>query len=76
MAGSPELPVLPPANAIDLGSLPNAVGVFKLARACEVVVDPIGPASSNAAPATRCACACGSVPARRAARPVLRAGGR
>ncbi|MFI9382809.1 thioesterase family protein [Kutzneria sp. NPDC052558] len=38
----PELPVLPPANAIDLGSLPNAVGVFKLARACEVLVDPQG----------------------------------
>ncbi|AHI01725.1 thioesterase family protein [Kutzneria viridogrisea] len=38
----PDLPVLPPPGAIDIGALPNLVGVFKLARACEVLVDPVG----------------------------------
>jgi hypothetical protein len=58
----PELPVLPPANAIDLGSLPNAVGVFKLARRARCSSTPSAPASSSGAPAIRCVFACGCVP--------------
>ncbi|MBV8933208.1 MAG: thioesterase family protein [Kutzneria sp.] len=38
----PDVPARPPANAIDVGALPNLAGVFRLARTCEMLVDPVG----------------------------------